>query len=40
MSIVGDPSPTPRKARYSAAANMIAELEKNKEEEDEEEQDS
>ncbi|KAM0894907.1 hypothetical protein ACQ4PT_024168 [Festuca glaucescens] len=40
MSIVGDPSPTPRKARYSAAANMIAELEKKAEEEEEEERDS
>ncbi|KAM0870785.1 hypothetical protein ACQ4PT_039801 [Festuca glaucescens] len=33
MSIAGDPSPTPREARCSAAANMMLELEKKAKEE-------
>ncbi|CAM0952403.1 unnamed protein product [Alopecurus aequalis] len=34
MSIAGGPRPTPREARYSAAANMMVELQKKAEEED------
>ncbi|KAM0931109.1 hypothetical protein ACQ4PT_000588 [Festuca glaucescens] len=34
MSIAGDPSPTPREARCSAAANMMLELEKKAKEEE------
>jgi len=33
MKTVGDPSPTPREARFSAAANMMVELQKKAKEE-------